>query len=116
MGRLREQRLNQSAAGSVGRIAFVLRYFVYRELVWTEDSEEHIARHGVRPDEVNDAVNGRPVRTLGGRDGTTEVYGTTAAGRHLVVILAPALDGRWYVVTARDMTDNERRAFRRKGR
>lgn len=89
---------------------------MYRELVWTEASEEHIARHGVRPDQVEDAVNGRPVLTLRGRHDTTEVYGTTADGRHLVVILAPALGGRWYVVTARDMTSNERRAFRRKGR
>lgn len=54
--------------------------------------------------------------TLRGRHDATEVYGTTADGRQLVVILAPALDGRWYVVTARDMTSNERRAFRRKGR
>lgn len=63
-----------------------------------------------------DVVNGRPVRTLPGRHETTEVYGTTADGRYLVVILAPALDGRWYVVTARDKSTNERRAFRRKGR
>ncbi len=89
---------------------------MYREIVWTETSEEHIAAHGVRPGEVEDAVNGRPVLTLRGRNGTTEVYGTTAAGRALLVVLAPALDGRWYVVTARDMTSNERRAFRRKGR
>lgn len=50
------------------------------------------------------------------REGTTEIYGTSDAGRALVVIVAPALDGRWYVVTAREMTTNKRRAFRRKGR
>jgi hypothetical protein len=68
---------------------------VYREIAWTEASEEHIAAHGIRPGEVEEAVNSRPVRTLAGRANTTEVYGTTAAGRMLVVILAPALDGRW---------------------
>jgi hypothetical protein len=31
-------------------------------------------------------------------------------------VLADALDGRDYVVTARDMTDTERRAFTEKGR
>lgn len=31
-------------------------------------------------------------------------------------LVAEAVDGRWYVATARDMTDTERRAFRRKGR
>ena len=89
---------------------------MYREIAWTEASEEHIAAHGVRPEEVEEAVNSRPVLTLAGREGITEVYGTTAAARTLVVILAPALDGRWYVVTARNMSDNERRAFRRKRR
>jgi hypothetical protein len=34
----------------------------------------------------------------------------------LLVVLAEAVDGRWYEATARDMTDTERRAFRRKGR
>jgi uncharacterized DUF497 family protein len=89
---------------------------VYREIVWTEASEEHIAVHNVRTEEVEEAINTRPVLTAPGRAGTTELYGTTAAGRTLVVIVVPALDGRWYVVTARDMSDNERRAFRRKGR
>jgi uncharacterized DUF497 family protein len=94
----------------------VLRFLVHRELVWTEASEDHIAAHGVRPAQVEDAVNGRPVLVLQGRNDTTELYGTTREGRALLVILAPALDGRWYVVTARDMTSSERRAFRRKGR
>jgi uncharacterized DUF497 family protein len=89
---------------------------VYRELVWTEASEDHIAAHGLRPAEVEDAVNGHPVLVLRGRNETTELYGTTRDGRTVLVILAPALDGRWYVVTARDMTNSERRAFRRKGR
>jgi hypothetical protein len=34
----------------------------------------------------------------------------------LLVVLAEAMDGRDYVVTAREMTDTERQAFRRKGR
>lgn len=89
---------------------------MYREIVWTEASEEHIAVHRVRPAEVEDAVNSRPVLTLRGRNDTTEVYGVTKDGRPLLIIVAEALDGRWYVVTARDMTNDERRAFRRKGR
>ncbi|MGQ0778536.1 MAG: hypothetical protein ACT4NY_29685 [Pseudonocardiales bacterium] len=89
---------------------------MYREILWTEDNEEHIAKHGVGSGQVEKVVNGRPVLTRRGREGTTEVYGATFDGRALVVILAPAWDGRWYVVTARDMTTSERRAFHRKGR
>ncbi len=44
------------------------------------------------------------------------LYGVTDGGRLLVVVLTEAVDGRWYVATARPMTDTERRTFRRKGR
>lgn len=85
--------------------------------MWTDESEQHIwARHAVTPQEVEEVVNTRPRLVEPGRDDTEEVFGTTDAGRYLVVILAEALDGRYYVVTARDMTDTERRSFRRRAR
>jgi hypothetical protein len=87
-----------------------------REIRWTEQSEDHIARHGVTPDEVEQALNGRPRLELSGPDDVTYWFSTTDAGRHLLIVLVDALDGRDYVATARDMTTNERRAFRRKGR
>lgn len=49
------------------------------------------------------------------RDDTEYVFGTTGTGRYLLVVLTEALDGRDYVVTARDMTTQERRTFQRKG-
>lgn len=56
------------------------------------------------PLEVEDVLYSRPRYVQSGRAGTREVFGQTATGRYLLV------------VTARDMTDPERRAFRRKGR
>jgi hypothetical protein len=44
------------------------------------------------------------------------VWCTTAAGRHLLVVVVDAADGRDYIVTARDMDDDEKASFRRKGR
>lgn len=87
-----------------------------RELGWTEDSEEHIARHGVSPGEVETVVHTRPRWTRPGRAGTDLVYGTTDAGRYLLVVLAPGPDGRWFVVTARDMDTAERRLFTHRAR
>ncbi|MCP3798501.1 hypothetical protein NLX83_04435 [Allokutzneria sp. A3M-2-11 16] len=87
-----------------------------REIRWTEQSEDHIARHGVTPDEVEQAVHGRPYLLLPGKDDVTYWFGTTNSGRHLLIVLVDALDGRDYVATARDMTISERRTFRRKGR
>ncbi len=87
-----------------------------REIRWTDESEDHIAAHTVTPHEVEQVVNTRPRLVLRGRDDTEYLFAATDAGRHLLVVLAEALDGRSYVVTAREMTDAERRAFRRKGR
>ena len=58
----------------------------------------------------------RPRLVVGGRDDTVLVFGTTAGGRYLLVVLADSADGRGFVVTARDMTDNEKRLFRQKAR
>jgi uncharacterized protein len=84
------------------------------EIRWTEESEAHIARHGVHPAEVEEAAYTRPRLVARGREGTTLVFGTTSAGRHLLVVLIKAVDGSDYCVTAREMTTRERRTFRGK--
>lgn len=87
-----------------------------REIGWNEASEEHIARHGVEPAEVEAVVATRPRWSSPGRGGTELVYGTTDAGRYLLVVLAMGADGRHFVVTARDMDVAERRLFTRRAR
>lgn len=87
-----------------------------REIRWTDAAEDHVAAHGVTPDEVEQVVNTRPRLLLTGREGTQYLFGTTSAGRYLLVVLTEAMDGRDFVVAAREMTVAERQAFRRKGR
>jgi len=77
--------------------------------------QTHIARHQVAPHEVEEVLYGRPRYLAPGRSGTRLVFGTTTAGRHLLVVIADAPDGGVGIVTARAMTDTEKRAFRRKG-
>lgn len=84
---------------------------MYREMVWTDESEDHIARHRVRPSDVEELVNSRPVYTAGGRDDTTLVYGETAAGRRLLVVLCETGDGR----SARRVDDHGQEARRAAG-
>lgn len=67
-----------------------------REIRWTERSEDHIARHDVEPIEVEQVIYTRPRLVTDGRGQTTLVFGTTDAGRHLVVVLADAEDGRHF--------------------
>lgn len=87
---------------------------MWHELSWNDENEAHIARHGVTPDEVHQVLDSDPRIYLVGRENTRLVLGTTYAGRHLVVVLADGVDGRDYVVTARDMTPEEKATFQRK--
>jgi uncharacterized protein len=64
---------------------------------------------------VEQALYGRPRLSTAGRNRTTLVLGTGNEGRHLLVVVTEALDGRDFVVTARDMTNDEKRLFRKKG-
>ena len=82
---------------------------------WTDESEAHIARHGITPEEVEQATE-RPFYTMPGRDATTLLFGQTHSGRYLLAVLAESGDGRWHVVTARSMTEAERRVFKKKAK
>lgn len=89
---------------------------MWRELAWSDENEAHIAKHDVAPSEVEEVANARPQWEHAGVEGSVLLYGQTAAGRYLLVVLAESADGRWYVVTARDLTKSETRTFREKGR
>ena len=86
------------------------------EIAWTEDSESHIARHGVTPLEVEEAIYARPRLVARGRGATRLVFSRTEAGRCVFVVVGEAADGRDFIITARDMTQSEQRQFREKGR
>lgn len=61
-----------------------------RTLVWDEHNEEHIARHGVTPREVNQVVENPHivVRNRKHRRGQHLMIGRTHGGRILIVPLA----------------------------
>lgn len=84
------------------------------DILWTDESVDHIAKHNVTPDEVEEVLYGRPRLSLKGREGTRRVFGQTYSGRYLMVVTARSGSDQRYIVTARDMTHNERQQFRRK--
>jgi len=91
-----------------------------RGFVWDDPEDEagnaaHVARHGVFPEEVEEAMTSSPV-ALRGRDGRYLGYGTTADGRLLFVVLVPKGRGRVKPLTARPMTNAERRLYQAKRR
>ena len=85
-------------------------------LDWDEDNEEHIGRHGVTAEEVEQVCFSRPlVRRR--REQRRLVYGRTMAGRYLFIVLAMKSRGLARCITARPMTSAERKYYlqRRRG-
>jgi len=85
------------------------------DLIWPKDRIEHIAGHGVEPEEVEQACFARSLVRRGKSRGKSPVYyvqGQTNAGRYLFCVVIRLPDGNGYPVTARDMTAKEKRRFR----
>jgi uncharacterized DUF497 family protein len=85
------------------------------ELIWPEDRIDHIAEHGIEPEEVEDVCFGAALVQRAKAHGQNPVYyvlGQTTAGRHLFCVVIQFPDGRGYPVTARPMTDKEKRRYR----
>ena len=79
---------------------------------WDFINVGHIARHHVSPDEVEEACFNGPL-VLRGRGGRYYALGRTDSGRYIMVVLE-CRGGIARVITARNMTDAERRRFIRR--
>jgi uncharacterized DUF497 family protein len=90
------------------------------QFVWPQDRIEHIARHGVTPEEVEEVCFRKCLVQRAKSEGKNPVYyvlGQTAAGRYLFCVVIRFPDGNGYPVTAREMTEKEKRRYRKwKGR
>jgi uncharacterized DUF497 family protein len=85
------------------------------ELLWPRDRIEHIARHAVTPAEVEQVCFGQPLVQRAKSYGENLVYyvlGQTEAGRYVFAVVIQFPDGKGYPVTARQMTDKEKRRYR----
>ena len=84
------------------------------ELTWPEDRINHIAQHDVTPEEVEEVCFGKALVQHAKSEGRNPVYyvlGQTEAGRYLFCVVIRFPDGRGYPITARPMTDKERRRY-----
>jgi uncharacterized DUF497 family protein len=89
------------------------------EFDWDEANTAHIARHGVRPEEAEEALTDprRLVLRIRSQAGEERwaALGTTEAGRILFVVFTRRR-GRVRVITARDATPEEKRRYRKRGK
>ena len=88
---------------------------MWRNIRWTDEARDHVAKHGITPAEVSRAVWSRSyVRRT--REGFLLIG--RANGRLIFVVLREAADepGVCEPVTARDATSSEKHLWRRRGK
>ncbi len=84
------------------------------EFVWSDERVDHIARHGITPEEFEEICFGKALVLRGRSEGQNPVYyvlGETDAGRYLFCVVIQFPNGKGYPVTARPMTEREKRRY-----
>lgn len=83
------------------------------DLLWDGVNIDHIAEHHVEPSEVEELVwNDIPWFKRGSGAQRYYTYGQSGSGRYLFVVLDREYDDVFYVVTARDVDEAEKRRYR----
>jgi uncharacterized protein len=87
-----------------------------REFEWDDNNIEHIARHDVFPDEVENVAFDDDPWIRKGRKGTRYVLGYTVAGRYLFVVYVLKGKGIARVITSMDMDDKTKKLYKKRGK
>jgi len=85
------------------------------KISWDQETVDHISNHSVTPEEVeellfNDVTSPLIMR---GKEGKYLAYGKTHGGRFLLVVWA-AKYRKTKIITARDMSKNEKQFYKRR--
>ena len=85
------------------------------EISWDQETVDHISDHLVSPEEVEEVLF-NDVDTplvMRGKEGEYLAYGKTHGGRLLFIVWASKYR-KTKIITARDMTEKEKRFYRRR--
>jgi len=69
------------------------------------------SKHGISFAEVEEACLSEKRHMRRGKEGLYKLFSQTVAGRYILVVLVNLGRGCWKIVTAREMTDSERRLY-----
>ena len=85
------------------------------KISWDQETVDHIANHLVSPEEVEEVLFNDVDLPLmmQGKEGKYLAYGKTHAGRLLFIVWASKYK-KTKIITARDMTQKEKRFYRRR--
>ena len=87
----------------------------FDEFVWPQTQIDHVGEHGVEPYEVEEVCTAESLFRRVESEGANPVYnvmGQTKAGRYLFCVVIRFADGKGYAVSARPMTNKEKRRYR----
>lgn len=85
-----------------------------RAFDWDGKNEDHIARHGVAIFEVEEAILFDKAFYQKTRESKYVAYAVTGEGRCLFTVFAIKDRSRIRVITARDMTEKEKRFYKKR--
>lgn len=87
----------------------------YDRFEWDQQNRPKVERHGVEPSETEQVLRGEPeVRRT--RKGYRLAWGQTGSGRYLAVVFVLKPGPVVRVITAREMTEREKKCCRRRRR
>ena len=87
------------------------------ELWWDDHNIEHLVRHHIAPEDAEEAIFQDVPLAVHTRTRRYAIYGQTSAGRYIVIFLERVRIGQrrqplvYRPITARDMTEAERRRY-----
>lgn len=85
----------------------------FKGFEWDERNIDHILRHNVFPEEVEEVCMNKPyVRKT--RDERYIVYGISDNGRYVFVVGVSKGKGLFRTITARDLTEKEKSLYKRR--
>lgn len=85
-----------------------------RRLVWDGWNIAHIARHHVKPEEVEEICLGKQIVINKSGFLKVRVIGQTDVGRYLTIFLANRGGGSYYPISARDCAPKEKKLYKRR--
>lgn len=86
---------------------------VFQDVSRSEWSRAHIAKHGVSLGKALEVILSRPYINEAGRSHSRLIFGKTKSGRMLFSVAVQDGPGVAFIVTARQMSDQEKKKFRR---
>jgi uncharacterized protein len=95
---------------------FKIVYMEILEFEWDDDNIEHIAKHGVLPDEIEEVAFYDEPWIKKGRSNSRYMLGYTVGGRYLFVVYVLKGHGAARVITSMDMDEKTRKLYKRRGK